>query len=344
MVNALTKELLDRKLELQGLDVETIYFGGGTPSVLDESELRLLLETVYADYQVTDQPEITFEANPDDCTKDNLKMWSDLGINRLSIGVQSFDQHDLMWMNRSHNSIQAEQAINDAYEAGFKDINMDLIYGVPSMPDDVWKANVRQALELPINHISAYSLTVEEGTALHHFVKTGESAPLNDDKAANEFAYFQTQIAANGWQQYEISNYCKSDNYAAHNTNYWRQKSYLGVGPSAHSYDGNTRRWNISNNAIYLRKMAEGEPFWEEEELSRNDKINERIMVGLRTKWGVDAADLSMRFEHEILEESKDLLKEFQGSGWLIFKDDYIKLTPKGMAYADHIASELFVD
>jgi len=344
MIHALAEELVQRKSELTGQKIETIYFGGGTPSVLEESELQCILDTIYTHYDVIDQPETTFEANPDDCSEDNLATWYRSGINRLSIGVQSFHQHDLTWMNRSHNSIQAFAAIEDAARIGFKDINMDLIYGVPSMPKEVWKNNVKHAFELPINHISAYSLTVEEGTALHHFVKAGKAKPLNDEKAAEEFAYFQAQINAHGWQQYEISNYCKSENYAVHNTNYWRQKPYLGIGPSAHSYDGQIRRWNVANNAIYLRKRAAGEAYFETEQLSRSDNINERIMVGLRTKWGVDITVLSAEFECEIMEKSGEVIDTFKQKGWLTVGKDRIVLTPEGMAYADHIASELFVD
>lgn len=343
MVNTIAEELIRRKGELEEYSVETIYFGGGTPSVIPTKQLKLLLDCVQDNYKLASKLECTLEANPDDCSRDALRDWKSLGINRLSIGVQSFNQHDLEWMNRSHNSTQALEALQNAEEIGFMDINMDLIYGVPSMPSEVWIENVKTAFELPINHISAYSLTVEQGTALHHFIKTRKYPNLDDDKAVREFDYLLNQMELNGWTQYEISNYCKDDNYAVHNTNYWKQQPYLGVGPSAHSYDGLNRRWNVANNQHYIKKVSANDVFWAEEKLSNTDRINEAIMLGLRTQWGVDVATLKSQTGFSLLQEMKQELDEFTAQGLISKTDSVVKLTRKGKDYADQIASDLFI-
>lgn len=341
MIEAICKELLDRKAEVDE-EIETIYFGGGTPSILLEEELSKILRLVYKEYSVSNNAEVTLEANPDDCTSETLEMWKHSGVNRLSIGVQSFRQEDLEWMNRSHNSTQAIDAIWNAQKAGFKSINLDLIYGIPSMPTDVWKENVTQAFALPIDHISAYSLTVEPGTALNHFIKSNQYPPLKDEKAATEFEYFQQQILKNGWEQYEISNYCKPGGYAVHNTNYWRQKPYIGVGPSAHSYLDGARRWNVSNNAKYLKAIQDSESFWQSEKLSIGDQINEYIMLGLRTKWGVDISDLQERFDYNLSVESEWEILELFERDHIKLSNGNLALTEKGKLLADNIAASLF--
>lgn len=342
MVQAIATELRTRSSEIKDT-VETIYFGGGTPSVLSENDIEQLLSEVKRNYTVIDNAEITFEANPDDCTPEKLHLWKKSGINRLSIGVQSFRQADLDWMNRSHDSDQATSAILQAQAAGFEDINLDLIYGIPEMPQSVWEQNVAKALQLPINHISAYSLTVEPGTALNHFIKTKQSAPLNDEKAADEFDYLLRMIEAHGWEQYEISNFCQPSAYAKHNTNYWKQKPYVGVGPSAHSFDGNQRRWNLANNPLYLKAIAEETVFWESETLSVKDQVNEHIMLGLRTKWGVDLQTLLEKFGYNVLEERSIKIEQFVSSKALVQKTDRLYLTRTGIMLGDHIASELFM-
>ncbi len=343
MINAIVTELNLRKKELANQTISTIYFGGGTPSVVTEAGLGKILQTIRSNFSINEDIECTLEANPDDCSMEALLMWKSLGINRLSIGVQSFDQHDLEWMNRSHNSKQAIQAITSAAEAGFKNVNLDLIYGVPSMSNATWQSNVQQALALPINHISAYSLTVEKGTALHHFIKNNTYPAMDDEKAVREFEYFQEQIKLNHWEQYEISNYCKDQQYAVHNTNYWRQKDYLGVGPSAHSYNGKIRRWNIANNQIYMEKIRRGESYFEEEKLSQKDCLNERIMLGLRTKWGVDLNELKAEFNYEILTKTGGEIDGFLKRGLIQLNGQNLMLTDQGKSFADQIASELFI-
>lgn len=342
MVAAICEELRDRKVEIKE-HIETIYFGGGTPSVLNEVEIQEIISQIQKHYSLSDSIEVTLEANPDDCSMINLDMWKSAGVNRLSIGVQSFRQEDLEWMNRSHNSIQAVEAIENAHKAGIEAINLDLIYGIPSMPTSTWQSNVAKALELPINHISAYSLTVEPGTALNHFIKTNKYPTLKDEKAAEELEYFQQAIEDKGWEQYEISNYCKPDAYAIHNTNYWRQKPYIGVGPSAHSYGNGIRRWNVANNAKYLKAISEGQPYSEQEQLTVNDQVNERIMLGLRTKWGVDLAELQTVYGYALLEINKEEVSAYLSSKHITVNGDRLYLTKAGIMLGDHIASVLFM-
>jgi oxygen-independent coproporphyrinogen III oxidase len=342
MVTAIITEIKSRQKELIGETIETIYFGGGTPSVLSQQELQEILQTIFDHYKVESNIELTLEANPDDCSLENLKSWWSLGINRLSIGVQSFRQEDLDWMNRSHNSLQAVEAILNAEKIGYEHINLDLIYGVPSMPKAVWESNVKQALDLPINHISAYSLTVEKGTALYHFIKTNKSAPLDEEKSANEYEYLQTAISAKGWEQYEISNYSYKGNYARHNTNYWRQKPYIGIGPSAHSFVNGSRRWNVSNNANYMEAISENETYWQSEQLTIENQINECVMLGLRTKWGVDIDDLKERFDYNLSVESEWEILELIDRGHAYISGGDLRLTSAGKLLADNIAATLF--
>ena len=342
MVVAICRELKERSKELERQSIETVYFGGGTPSVLTKEELIAIFKTIEANYLLADQIECTLEANPDDCTEENLSNWYVAGVNRLSIGVQSFRQEDLDWMNRSHNSSQATELIRKAADLGFKAINLNLIYGVPSMPKEAWESNVKQAFALPINHISAYSLTVEKGTALHHFIKTDKYPQLDDEKAASEFEYFLSAVEENGWEQYEISNYCKPGNYAVHNTNYWRQKPYIGVGPSAHSFHSGQRRWNISNNAKYLKASSTKECFHESEQLTARDRTNEYIMLGLRTKWGVNTNVLLSEFGHDIQKVSTTEISDLIKRGKLVFDNGWLRLTKEGKLIADHVASGLF--
>jgi oxygen-independent coproporphyrinogen-3 oxidase len=342
MVKAICKELIERKSELTNQVIDTVYFGGGTPSVLLKTELQDILDTIKENYTLAIEIECTLEANPDDCSRQNLSDWLESGVNRLSIGVQSFDQRDLDWMNRSHDHHQATASILEAEKAGFRSINLDLIYGVPTMPSEVWELNVQQALSLPINHISAYSLTVEKGTALHHFVKTKKYPRLDEEKSASEFEYFLKEVENKGWEQYEISNYCKPGDYAKHNTNYWKQKPYIGVGPSAHSYQRGYRRWNVANNAKYLKATEIGEVLYNDEQLSNADQINELIMLGLRTKWGLDTNVLREELKYDIDQHVGTEIEDLEQNGKLTNIGGIITLTEKGKLIADYIAATLF--
>lgn len=337
---SLRKELMLRSNELKDEEIGSIYLGGGTPSVLSPTQIGQLLDDIHANFVVTEGAEVTIEVNPDDCDIRVMESWKKSGVNRLSIGIQSFHQKDLAWMNRSHNAAQAEKAVHDAASLGFKDITIDLIYGLPEASLSDWEYNVNKALSLPINHLSAYNLTVEQGTALHHFVKTGKTKNVDDELSAKALSYLQQQIDQNDWEQYEISNYCRSRAYAVHNTNYWRQVPYLGIGPSAHSYVDGKRRWNVRNNPKYIQSLENGAQFWEVEELTDIDRFNEHIMLGLRTKWGVNISEIATKFGVKLTRDGEydrfvraKLIEEIDGN---------VVLTRAGILLGDYIASCFF--
>ena len=337
---SLRKELMLRSNELKDEEIGSIYLGGGTPSVLSPTQIGQLLDDIHANFVVTEGAEVTIEVNPDDCDIRVMESWKKSGVNRLSIGIQSFHQKDLDWMNRSHNAAQAEKAVLDAASLGFNDITIDLIYGLPEASLSDWKHNVNKALSLPINHLSAYNLTVEQGTALHRFVKTGKTKNVDDELSAKALSYLQQQIDQNDWEQYEISNYCRSGAYAVHNTNYWRQVPYLGIGPSAHSYVDGKRRWNVRNNPKYIQSLENGAQFWEVEELTDIDRFNEHIMLGLRTKWGVNISEIATKFGVKLTRDGEydrfvreKLIEEIDGN---------IVLTRAGILLGDYIASCFF--
>ncbi|MCB9260797.1 MAG: radical SAM family heme chaperone HemW [Flavobacteriales bacterium] len=342
LIDAIVAEIDLRKSELHNQKIESIYFGGGTPSIIRLQNLEKILTKIFHYFDVSKTAEITMEANPDDCSLHNLIEWKNLKINRLSIGVQSFDEADLVWMNRSHNAQQALESIENAATIGFSDVNLDLIYGIPV--SNVWQRNVELALSLPINHLSAYSLTIEKGTALHHFVKTGKEKAAPDSKSNAEYDFLQNKIKEKNWTHYEISNYCKSDNYALHNTSYWKQKPYWGFGPSAHSYTKNKRRWNLANNPLYIKKVNNQEVFFEEEQLTKVDSMNEQIMLGLRTKWGLNLHDFETYFGINLLKNREFEFQKLNENRLLEMKNNVLYLTDSGKKMADFVASELFFE
>lgn len=323
---------------LEGID--TIYFGGGTPSLLNKEELGLLLKSIGKIGSINTHAEITLEVNPEDCTKQKLNNWLELGFNRLSIGLQSFMDADLKWMNRSHDAKQAKQAVKDARQAGFKTISVDLIYGLPELKQKDWLDNLAKALALSPDHISAYCLTVEPKTTLSKWVKTGQVIPLEDQFQNQQFNDMVVLLAKNGFEQYEISNFAKNSNYAKHNTAYWQGKKYVGIGPSAHSFDGEKRRWNISNNIAYYKNVGLNETWYKEEILSIQDQWNEFVLTSLRTKWGINK-EKSLLFgginKKELVFITKHLKNDL-----LLETDEAFILTTKGKLYADGIASDLF--
>ena len=344
LLQAIHKELILQKDFLESTPIETIYFGGGTPSLLSSDEINHLFDTIQKNYQIDHIKEFTLEANPDDLTNNYLKSLQQTPINRLSIGVQSFKEHDLQFMNRAHNTQQADYSIKAAQDKGFTNITIDLIYGTPLLSDNEWKQNLKKIKELDIPHFSAYALTVEEGTLLHNNIQKKKIAPLDNDKAAAQFELLMEEAENMGYEHYEISNLAKSGCYAVHNTNYWRGEKYLGIGPSAHSFSGRKRRWNISNNAIYTKALlTENKISFEEETLSEKDQLNEYIMTSLRTQWGCDlqkiSSDLGSDYATEILKQSS----EFQERDLIISEDNKLFLTRKGKLLADKIASELFI-
>ncbi|MBE98414.1 radical SAM family heme chaperone HemW [Flavobacterium coralii] len=341
MVVALAKEIALRKSELGDVAIQTIYFGGGTPSVLSDAEIIFLIDTVYSSFKVTDDPEITLEANPDDLSSGRIKALATTPVNRLSIGIQSFYEEDLRLMNRAHNANQAAVCIAEA-TTYFDNISIDLIYGIPDMSNERWLKNVDKALAFGVPHISSYALTVEPKTALHTFVKKGIIAPPSDEAAQEQFLLLADRLQENGFIHYELSNFGKPGFFSQNNTAYWLGKKYLGIGPSAHSYDGSTRSWNIANNALYIKSLENGELPLERETLSRNDRYNEHVMTGLRTIWGVSLQkvekDFGDNYHKYLLQQAAPYLNE----ELLIVEDDTLKATRKGKFLTDGIASDLF--
>lgn len=324
--------------------LNTIYFGGGTPSLLAQNEVADILSTVSKYYTIAANAEITLEANPDDINTAMVKGLKQAGINRLSVGIQSFFEEDLLWMNRAHNAAQANACIDIALQSGIENITADLIYGYPLLTDEKWQANMEQMLDTGINHLSAYSLTVEAKTALAHQIKKGNTPPPIPDQAARHFEMLMDAIAAKGWQHYEISNYCKADNFALHNTNYWKNEPYLGIGPSAHSYNGKERQWNVANNAQYITAMQNDTLPAEIEQLSPVDTFNEYIMTGLRTQWGINLQTISERWGENFSIQLEKEISVFIQNGTIKLQNSTYTLTREGKLLADYISSELFAE
>ncbi|MBZ9651414.1 radical SAM family heme chaperone HemW [Psychroflexus montanilacus] len=341
LVQAICKELSMRKDELPAA-VENIYFGGGTPSLLSETDLNLIFKTIYSEYKVVNKPEITLEANPDDLDFDYLKMLSGTKVNRLSIGVQSFFEEDLKLMNRAHNAKEAESSILLAKQF-FDNISIDLIYGIPDMCVDRWKANLAKTLELDIPHISSYALTVEPNTALKHFIDKEIIPPVDDDLAKLHFDILVETMQSNNFENYEFSNFGKPGYFSQNNTAYWTGKFYLGIGPSAHSFVNTTRSWNINNNSKYIKAIDAGELPAEREELTTTDRYNEYIMTRLRTKWGVDLKVVETEFGLNYAAYLMEHIQEFQQQGLLALDKDILRVTGEGKFLSDGIASELFM-
>jgi oxygen-independent coproporphyrinogen III oxidase len=340
MVAAIIKEIELRKDFLASKTLSSVYFGGGTPSLLDVSDLELIFNTINQHFTLTADAEITLEANPDDLTLEKLLALKNTPINRLSIGIQSFVETDLKYMNRAHNAAEAIQSIKNAQHIGFQNITLDLIYGTPTLSDEDWAQNLATTFEFGIPHISCYALTVEEKTVLHKLVKTGKLQPVDDEKAARHFEYLMEAMAKNGYEHYEISNFAKPDHYAKHNTGYWFGRHYLGIGPSAHSYDGATRSWNIANNALYMKQINDGNYAPEVELLSENDRYNELVMTALRTQWGLDLNLIQNPiFRTHFLEN----VQQFIDNQMIVFDKITYKITTKGRFMSDGIASALFI-
>jgi len=342
MVEAILRELELQRDYLAGAELGSIYFGGGTPSLLDTAELVQVFEKIYALHRVAPDAEITLEANPDDLSTDKLRdLRTYTPVNRLSIGIQSFFDEDLRWMNRAHNAAHARRCLPAADAAGFHDLTVDLIYGAPTTSDGHWAENVRIALEAGIPHLSCYCLTVEEGTALAHFVKKGTSAPVDEERAARQFEYLQDTAAAHGYEHYEISNFALPGRYSRHNSSYWSGAHYLGVGPSAHSFDGQSRQWNVAHNAHYMTALQAGSVPFEREVLTPAQRYNEYVMTGLRTMWGCDIARIK-EFGEPFAGFFSQGIAQFLQNGTLESDGSQLRLTRAGKLLADRIASDLF--
>jgi len=341
LLQALVKEIQFQKNYLNGDTVETIYFGGGTPSLLSSDEINLLIGTISGLHTVASNAEITLEANPDDLNKEKLQSLRQTDINRFSIGIQSFFDDDLEWMNRVHRANEAEASVKRAQDAGFENLTVDLIYGYPLLTDQKWKYNLDKVFELGVPHVSSYSMTVEPKTALASFIKNKKQPAMNEQQSAEQFISLMDAMQMHGFEHYEISNFCKSGHYSRHNSNYWKGVKYLGIGPSAHSYNGGERQWNIANNAKYIQAIDAGAIPAEIEVLTETDRLNEYIMTSLRTMWGLDLN----RLNSIAPASSVQLLvaaRRFFDNQWIEQKDEIIYLTPMGKLYADNIASGLF--
>ena len=342
MVLAIAKELQMRKSEFETESVETIYFGGGTPSVLTSEEINFLIAEVYSNYEVAENPEITLEANPDDLSEERIIELSKSKINRLSIGIQSFFEEDLQLMNRAHNSAEAKKCLEEATQY-FDNISLDLIYGIPAMSNEKWKQNIETALSFGIPHISSYALTVEPKTALNKLIQTGKIAAPKDEVAQEHFAILVETLEANDFIHYELSNFGKENYFSKNNSAYWLGKKYIGIGPSAHSYDGISRSWNVSNNSLYLKSIQEDKLPNEIEILSTADRYNEYVMTGLRTIWGVSLDRIETEFGIIYLEYLNKQSQKFLTDDLVFIENNILKPTPKGKFLTDGIASDFFI-
>lgn len=341
MVLALAREIMLRKSEIPGEKVQTIYFGGGTPSVLSIDEINFLIDTCKQNFEVADNPEITLEANPDDLTKGKILELAKSDINRLSIGIQSFFDEDLKMMNRAHNSAEAKKSLADAIRY-FENISIDLIYGLPGVTNEKWKKNIKTALSYKIPHISSYALTVEPRTALQKLIGNGTITAPSEDAAREQFDILTEMLAQKNYIQYELSNFGKENFFSKNNSAYWLGKKYIGIGPSAHSYNGISRSWNIANNNLYLKAIEENSLVRETEILSQPDRYNEYIMTGLRTIWGVSLMRIEAEFGADFWNHLRNRSKKFIDDGMLKIENDILKPTQKGRFLSDGIASDLF--
>ena len=339
MIHCLGKEIELRKNELKG-KLSTLYFGGGTPSVTRPEYLQELMEQVRSSFELETGAEITLEANPDDMQPESVKAWKAMGINRLSIGIQSFDAGDLLWMNRAHTAEEALEAVKTAQENGISNISIDLIYGLPEMDAVRWEKQLDLALSLNVRHVSAYCLTVEPKTLLNQLVRSKKIIPSSNDMQALHFEILQRKLKDAGFIQYEISNFGLPGFFSRHNSSYWKGEHYLGIGPSAHSFDGKSRSWNIASNPVYMESVAAGQLPLQSETLSPKDRFNELLLTGLRTAWGVDLVQLADILP--LTEEFKSKMEELSAQQQAYVKNTCLILSESGMLRADRIALELF--
>jgi oxygen-independent coproporphyrinogen-3 oxidase len=340
---ALLKEIALQKNYLHGEPIETIYFGGGTPSLLSISQIDEILNQIHQHYKVLSNAEIDLEANPDDLDKTILVDYKKSGINRLSIGTQAFDDYILQKLNRIHSAQQAIDAVHIAQSVGFENISIDLIYGIPGLTNQLWKQSIAQALSLNVPHLSAYHLTVEPNTALDVLIRKNKYPQPKEAEGIEHSLMLMQQMQANGYEHYEISNYALPGKYSVHNTNYWRQKSYLGLGPSAHSFDLNSRQWNVASTTKYIEALQQGKILFEKEEISNTDQYNEFVMLGLRTQWGIDIKELQSKFGQEKTQYFQKQIQKYLSQEKLVFENGIYRLSNQGKIFADGIAGDLFI-
>ncbi|CAG5072103.1 Heme chaperone HemW [Dyadobacter sp. CECT 9623] len=344
MVEAIAKEIVLRKSYLPDSNIETIYFGGGTPSVLSRLELELLMQTIGEHFTIAADAEITLEANPDDLSQSKLEIFFQAGINRLSIGIQSFNEDHLQFLNRVHSAQEAENCVRLAKQIGINNISIDLIYAIPAPDHSILKSDLQKAFELDVAHISAYCLTIEPQTVFGNWLKRDKIKPINEEFAAVQFEILIETLAQNGYEQYEISNFARNKQYSRHNSSYWKQRPYLGVGPSAHSYNGTSREFNVANNAKYVQAIQAGSIPATYEILTAADQTNEYLLTGLRTKWGVNSGKLESLSGGKFAMLHQKELADMKKNGWLREESGSLLLTASGKLFADRIASDLFID
>ncbi len=344
MMAAMRQELTSRSVELENEKIQTVYFGGGTPSLLSYEEIMQFFEVLQKHYNLDHLEEITLEANPDDFSQDFIYAIEKSPINRLSIGIQSFFDEDLAFMNRVHSASQADRCVKLAQDKGIDNITIDLIYAIPSSNMERWKKNVAQGISLHVPHISSYCMTIEEKTTFGNWERKGRLVQVPDEKASSQYLYLVSALEDANIHQYEISNFAKSGFESKHNSNYWTGIPYLGVGPSAHSFNGkNSRRWNVSNNISYMKKMMAGEHYHQEEVLTPRDRYNETIMTSLRTKKGVSLEYIKKEFHLDLYTSFQESIEEHMRHGLALLENKYLRLTPQGLFVADKIASDLFL-
>jgi oxygen-independent coproporphyrinogen-3 oxidase len=341
-VDALLTEIELRKSVFDQQTINSIYFGGGTPSLLSEEDLTRIFETLFTSFRVSPLAEITLEANPDDLSPDKIKVLKNTPINRLSIGIQSFRDEDLRFMKRAHNAKEALSSIKSCKQAGFTNLTIDLIYGTPGMDTSAWLENLNIAFDLEIPHISSYALTVEPNTELHHQILHQKVSNVDENQSAAQFELLTSQMKRNGYEQYEISNFCKPGAYSKHNSSYWKKDMYLGLGPSAHSFYDNKRLWNVSNNTKYVKSLAQNLLPLQEEVLSLEDRYNEYVMTSLRTKWGCSIAEIETNFSSELAAYFRNEIELYVSTQNVLVKNEVYYLSEKGKLLADKIASDLF--
>jgi len=343
MLAAIKNEIRDKTDYLGGDIVETIYFGGGTPSLLTAKEVEELLGALYKTFVIASNPEITLEANPDDLSNEKIWELKQAGINRLSIGTQSFNDADLAFLNRAHNAGQAIACIENAKQNGIDLLSIDLIYGIPGQGEDTWLANLDMVAKYNIPHFSAYALTVEPKTQLDYLIGKKKITAVSEEQSIRNFNTMMDWVIQNDYLQYEISNFCSGNKFSKHNSAYWQGKKYAGFGPSAHSFNGETRQWNIANNARYIKGVGEQKPYFELETLTHEQKYNEYIMTSLRTCWGIDAEYIKVHFGPEYLSVLVESAKQFLEANMVFEKDGHYILTNAGKLLADGIIAEMFV-
>jgi oxygen-independent coproporphyrinogen-3 oxidase len=345
-LNALQKEIsLQQDFISNAEIIDTIYFGGGTPSLLSASELSEILTTIHQHFKVNSSAEITLEANPDDVNPNTLKAWHSIGINRLSLGVQSLETDELKWMNRAHHAQQSLQSIDDILNSSINNFSIDLIFGSPLLTDAQLEKNIRLLAGKNIPHFSCYALTVEEKTALYHDIKKKQSPAINNEHQAKQFLLTMDCLSELGYEQYEISNYAKPGMRSQHNSSYWKGKAYFGFGPSAHAFDGKiTRRWNVANNSLYIKNILAGNMVYEEEQLNQLQQINEYIMISLRTIEGLSLTQVEVKFGTEISRKLRHLIRPFEIQGKvMVNENNHLVLTRDGKLFADGISSAMFM-